>query len=343
MKTALVALLAAVTASARSRGAMQLEILALRHQLAVYQRGTRRPRLTPADRLLWVWLARVWSGWRDVIVFVKPETVVAWQRRRFREHWAGLSRRGTLGRPRVAREVRDLIRRMSSANPLWGSPRILGELRKVGIELSKSTVEKYMSRPLKPASPTWRAFLKYHTAELVSTDFFVVPTIRFTVLYVFLVLAHDRRRVIHWGVTEHPTAGWTAQQVVEAFPWDEAPRFLLRDRDCIYGGEFKRRVRNMGIQQVLIAPRSPWQNPFVERLIGSIRRECLDHVVVFDTAHLRRLLSGYFSYYHRSRTHQSLDMDCPDPRPVQQPELGQAVVAIPQVGGLHHRYERRAA
>ena len=343
MKTALFALLAAVTASARSRGAMQLEILALRHQLAVYQRNARRPRLTPADRILWIWLARVWSGWRDVVVFVQPETVVAWQRRRFREHWTGLSRRGKPGRPRVAREVRDLIRTISRANPLWGSPRILGELRKVGIEISKSTVEKYRVRPQKPASPTWRAFLKNHTAELVSTDFFIAPTIRFTVLYVFLVLAHDRRRVIHWGVTEHPTAVWTAQQVVEAFPWDEAPRFLLRDRDCIYGSEFKRRVHNMGIQQVLIAPRSPWQSPFVERLIGSIRRECLDHVVVFDAAHLRRLLSGYFSYYHRSRTHQSLDMDCPEHRPVQRPALGQAVVAIPQVGGLHHRYERRAA
>ncbi|MCP4870614.1 MAG: transposase family protein, partial [Proteobacteria bacterium] len=191
---------------------------------------------------------------------------------------------------------------MSRANPLWGSPRIRGELRKIGIELAKSTIEKYMLRPRKPASPTWRTFLENHAAELVSTDFFVVPTVRFTVLYVFLVLAHDRRRVLHWGVTEHPTARWTAQQMVEAFPWDEAPRFLLRDRDSIYSGEFRRRVRNMGIEEALIAPRSPWQNPFVERLIGSIRRECLDHVVVFSAGHLRRLLSGYFAYYHGSRT-----------------------------------------
>ena len=343
MKTALVALLAAVGSTARSRGAMQFEILALRHQLAVYQRDPRRPRLTPSDRLLWVWLARVWSGWRDALVFVKPETVVAWQRKRFRDHWTRLSRGGKPGRARVPRETRALIRTMSRANPLWGSPRIRGELRKIGIELAKSTVEKYMVRPQKPASPTWRTFLENHAAELVSTDFFVVPTVRFTVLYVFLVLAHDRRRVLHWGVTEHPTARWTAQQMVEAFPWDEAPRFLLRDRDSIYSGEFRRRVRNMGIEEALIAPRSPWQNPFVERLIGSIRRECLDHVVVFSAGHLRRLLSGYFAYYHGSRTHQSLEMDCPEPRPVQRVELGRVVVALPQVGGLHHRYERQAA
>ena len=206
MKTALVALLAAVGSSARSRGAMQLEILALRHQLAVYQRTNRRPRLMPSDRLLWVWLARVWSGWRAALVFVKPETVVAWQRKRFRDHWIRLSRGGKPGRPRVPRETRALIRTMSRANPLWGSPRIRGELRKIGIELAKSTIEKYMLRPRKPASPTWRTFLENHAAELVSTDFFVVPTVRFTVLYVFLVLAHDRRRVLHWGVTEHPTA-----------------------------------------------------------------------------------------------------------------------------------------
>ena len=167
-----------------------------------------------------------------------------WQRRRFRDHWTAL------------------IRTMSRANPLWGSLQILGELRKIGIELSKSMVEKYMARPRKPASPTWRAFLENHAGELVSTDFFVVPTIRFTVLYVFIVLAHDRRRVLHWGATEHPTARWTAQQMLDAFPWDEAPRFLLRDRDSIQGGEFKRWVDNMGIQRVLIAPRSPWQNPF---------------------------------------------------------------------------------
>ena len=342
MKTTFIALLAAVIESVRSRGAMQLEILALRHQLAVYQRTSRRPRLTPSDRLIWGWLASVWSGWRDVLVFVKPETVVAWQRKRFRDHWTRLSRQGKPGRPQVPREVRELIRTMSRANPLWGSPRIRGELWKIGIELAKSTVEKYMVKSRKPSSPTWRTFLQNHAAERVSCDFFVVPTVRFTVLYVFLVLAHDRRRVLHWGVTEHPTARWTAQQMVEAFPWDEAPRFLVRDRDSIYGGEFRRRIRNMGIEEVLIAPRSPWQNPFVERLIGSIRRECLDHVVVFSGGHLRRLLSNYFAYYHRSRIHQGLEMDCPQPRRVQQPELGH-VVAIPQVGGLHHRYQRRAA
>ena len=231
---------------------------------------------------------------------------------------------------------------MSRANPGWGSPRVLGELHKLGVEITKSTVEKYMVRQRKPPSQTWRTFLENHTKDLVSIDFFVVPTVRFVVLYVFVVLAHDRRRVIHFNITEHPTASWTAQQIVEAFPWDEAPRYLLRDRDGVYGREFRGRVHNMGIEEVLIAPRSPWQSPFVERLIGSGRRECLDHIIVRSEGHLRRILSRYFGYYHRSRTHLSLEMDCPEPRVVQPPELGD-VVESSEVGGLHHRYERRAA
>jgi transposase InsO family protein len=231
---------------------------------------------------------------------------------------------------------------MSRANPTWGSPRITGELAKIGIVVAKSTVEKYMVRRPGPPSPTWRAFLKNHVNDLVSIDFFVVPTVMFNVLYVLVVLAHDRRRVVHFNVTASPTASWTAQQVVEAFPWDEAPRYLLRDRDGIYGREFRRRVHNMGIKEVLIAPRSPWQSPFVERLIGSIRRECLDHVIILNEGHLRRILSRYFAYYHRSRTHLSLEMDCPEPRAVQPPEMGD-VIERSEVGGLHHRYERRAA
>ena len=177
---------------------------------------------------------------------------------------------------------------------------------------------------------------------LVSVDFFAVPTIRFQVLYVFLVLAHERRRVVHFNVTAHPTAEWTAQQLREAFPFDQMPRYLLRDRDQIFGDEFRRQVRDMKMEEVLSAPRSPWQRAYVERLIGSIRRECLDHVIVFHDAGLRRMLSAYFSYYHETRPHLSLDKDAPESRKVQPPELGK-VISIPQVGGLHHRYERRAA
>ncbi len=256
--------------------------------------------------MLWAWLSRTWSGWREALVIVKPETVTAWRRRRFREYWTRRSRSGKPGRPAISGEVRDLIRRMSSANPLWGAPRIVGELGKIGIELPKSTVAKYMVRPRRPLSATWRAFLKNHIKDIVAVDFFVVPTVHNQVLFVFLVLAHERRRVLHFNVTANPTAEWTAQQIVEAFPWDDGPRFLLRDRDHIYGHHFSRRVERMGIEQVVIAAQSPWQNPFVERLVGSIRRECLDHVIVLNERHLRRTLTCYFEYYHRWRTHQGL-------------------------------------
>jgi len=235
-----------------------------------------------------------------------------------------------------------LIRDISAANPRWGSPRILGEVRKLGIAVAKSTIEKYRVRPRRPASPSWRTFLKNHLTEIVALDFFTVPTVGFKVLFVLIVLAHHRRKVVHFHVTEHPTSQWTAQKLVEAFPWDTAPKYLLRDRDAVYGAWFQRRVRSLGMEQVLTAPRSPWQNPYVERVVGSIRRECRDHVIVFSEGHLRRLLTSYFRYYHCWRTHLALAMDCPEPRPVLPPERG-AVIAFPEVGGLHHHYERRAA
>jgi len=212
----------------------------------------------------------------------------------------------------------------------------------IGIQLPKSTVAKYMVQQRRPPSQTWRAFLKNHVRDIVAVDFFVVPTVRNRILFVFLILAHERRRVLHFDVTTNPTAEWTAQQIVEGFPWEEAPRYLLRDRDGIYGEYFRRRVRNMGIEQVVTAPRSPWQNPYVERMIGSIRRECLDHVIVLNERHLRRILTGYFRYYHRWRTHQSLEMDCPENREVYALDRG-VVVEVEEVGGLHHHYERIAA
>jgi len=275
-------------------------------------------------------------------MIVQPKTVIAWRRRKFRDHWTKLIRSGKQGRPAVAREVRDLIRRMSSANPLWGSPRILGELSRIGIVVAKSTVEKYMVRNRKPPSPTWKTFLNNHITDIVAIDFFVVPTVRNKILYVFLVLAHDRRRVLHFNVTSNPTAEWTAQQIVEAFPWELSARYLIRDNDKIYGEAFQKRVQDMGLQEVPTAPRSPWQNPYVERLIGSIRRECLDHVLVLNERHLRRVVGKYLDYYHRSRTHLSLEMDCPEHREVCDVGHGR-VIEIPKVGGLHHHYERRAA
>ena len=343
MLISLTTLLFPLTSIFRSQAALRLENLALRHQIGVLQRSAgKRPRLTPADRWLWVWLSRIWRDWRGALAIVKPETVIAWHRAGFRLFWTWKVRRGQPGRPIISREVRGLIRKMCRENPYWGAPRIHGELLKLGIDIGESSVSKYMVHGRKPPSQTWRRFLENHAQQLVSIDFFTVPTIRFQVLYVFLVLAHDRRRILHFNVTAHPTAEWTGQQLREAFPFDGLPRYLLRDRDAIFGDDFRGQVRDMGIHEVLSTPRSPWQRAYVERVIGSIRRECLDHVIVFHETCLRRILGSYLDYYHRSRTHLSLGKDSPEPRSIQPPEMG-SVVAMPQVGGLHHRYERRAA
>jgi transposase InsO family protein len=231
---------------------------------------------------------------------------------------------------------------MALENPLWGAPRIYGEILKLGLDVAQATVSRYMPRERRPPSQTWRTFLKNHATAIGSVDFFTVPTAAFRVLYVFVVLSHERRRVIHFNVTDSPTALWTGRQLVEAFPWDTAPRFLLRDRDAIYGPEFLRSARTLEIEDVRTSPRSPWQNPYVERLIGSIRRECLDHVVIVSENHLRHVLREYLGYYSEARTHLGLGKDCPEARAIEPPESGR-VVALPRVGGLHHRYTRRAA
>ncbi|MGO9605543.1 MAG: integrase core domain-containing protein [Candidatus Binataceae bacterium] len=231
---------------------------------------------------------------------------------------------------------------MCHANPLWGAPRIHGELLKLGIKISQATVAKYMLRRQHSPSPTWRSFLRNQALGIAAIDMFIVPSATFRLLFVMLILAHDRRKIVRFDVTQHPTAGWLSRQLTEAYPWDTAPRFLLRDRDSSYGTAFSKRVDAMGITEVVTAPRSPWQNPYVERVIGSIRRECLDHLIIFNERHLRRVLSSYVDYYHHTRTHLSLDKDCPHSRLVQPPESGR-VIALPQVGGLHHRYERLAA
>ena len=324
----------------RTRGVVELENLALRHQLHVLRRQRPgRPRLFTIDRLLWVWLYQLWPRCLDTMVLVKPATVVQWHRQGFRLFWRWRSRSG---RPSVDRAIRQLIREMSGTNPLWGAPRIHGELLKLGIEVSQGTVAKYMRRKRGRPSPTWRSFLRNQAAGIAAIDMFVVASASFQLLYVMIILAHDRRRIMHTAVTEHPAAAWLSRQVTEAFPWDTAPRYLLRDRDASYGVEFCKRVDAMGITTVVTAPRSPWQNAYVERVIGSIRRECLDHLVIFNERHLRRVLSSYVDYYHRTRTHLSLAKDCPDPRPVMLPGIGK-VIAFPKVNGLHHRYERLAA
>jgi transposase InsO family protein len=289
-----------------------------------------------------VLLSRVWSGWRDAVQIVQPATVVAWHRRLFAWHWRWLSTSPPLGRPPIAVDIRALIHKMHRANPLWGAPRIHGELQKLGIEIAETTVAKYLGpRPSSP-SPTWRTFLRMQPAQCASMDFFTVPTATFRVLFVLVILSHDRRRVVHVNVTDHPTAAWTRQQIREAFPDQTAPPYLIRDRDRSYGPDFGRLLQSVGTEEILIAPRAPWQNPFVERMIGTIRRECLDHVIVWNERSLRRTLARFLNYYHEWRTHLSLDKDAPVPRAAQ-PPAGGAIVQVPHVGGLHHHYERRAA
>ncbi len=280
------------------RAAAAVEILALRQQVAVYKQSVKRPRLRPRDRVFWVLLSRFWPNWRSVLAIVQPETVIQWHRMGFKLYWRWKSRAGKPGRPPIKREIRGLIRRMSRENPTWGAPRIVSELALLGHDVAKATVAKYMVRSRKPPSQTWRTFLDNHVHDIAACDFFTVPTVTFRVLYVFIVLRHDRREVVHFNVTTNPHAEWTAQQIVNAFPYEEQPRFLIRDRDGIYGDYFTSRMKGMGIEEVLIAPRSPWQNPYCERVVGSIRRECLDHVIVLNERHLCRILSDYFDYYN---------------------------------------------
>ncbi len=334
-------LLRTFLSAVRTHRELALENLALRQQLTVSKGRQPRPRLREMDRIFWVVRSRACKNWRSSLHVVRPETVVRWHRRGFRLYWAWKSRR-RCGRPAIGRELRDLIRQMSRANPRWGAPRIHGELLKLGLMVSQATVSKYMLRPRRPPSQVWRTFLKNQAKDLIALDFFTVPTATFRILFVLGVLSHHRRRLVHFNVTEHPTAEWTARQLIEACGQEESPRQLIRDRDQVYGERFSRQARLLDIREAVTAPRSPWQNAYAERVIGLIRRECLDHVVVVGERHLLGILSKYIAYYNAVRTHLSLGKDSPEPRSVQPPSQG-TVVEVPRVGGLHHQYVRRAA
>ena len=311
--------------------------LALHHQVAVLQRQIgHSPKLTRWDRLLFAALYRFQPSVLQSISIVQPETVVRWHRAGFRLFWKFKSR-AKAGRPRVREEVRALIREISIANPLWGSPRIHGELLKLGIDVSQSTVANYMVRGRHPPSQGWLTFLRNHADGIAAVDLFVVPTIGFRFLFGLVILNHDRRRIVHIAATYHPTAEWIARQIVEAFPWESAPHYLLRDRDGAYGKVFRKRLFAMGIRDRPVAPRSPWQNGYVERVIGSIRRDLLDHVIVMGEAHLRRLFRAYADYYNTWRTHLGLDKDTPLGRPIH--DRGR-IRPMPKLGGLHHAYVR---
>ena len=321
------------------RASRDAEILFLRQQLLVLKRSRPKPlRLRNSDRLIFVWLYRLFPSLFDAAVIFKPETLVRWHRGGFRLFWRWKSRRSP-GRPAISSGIRDLVRQMSRENPLWGAPRIHGELLRLGIEISQSSVAKYMGRRRRPPSQGWKAFLRNHAPHIAAIDLFVVPTIGFKLLYGLAIIRLDRRRLVWTNVTANPTTEWIARQVTEAFPWDQTPRYLIRDRDRAFGAVVTQRLRAMGIRDRPIAPRSPWQNAYVERVIGSIRRECLDHVIVFGEAHLRRILAAYATYYNDIRTHLALDKDAPMGRPVQ--SVGR-IAAIPVLGGLHHQYVRMA-
>lgn len=319
----------------KTQARLEAEIVLLRHQLNVLRRRIpSKPKLAVVDRLLFVWLYRLFPSVLNAITIVQPETVIRWHRTGFRLYWRWRSRsRG--GRPKAPLEIRRLIREMSLANRLWGAPRIHGELLKLGIDIAQSTVAKYMAKSGRGRSQTWKTFLQNHAAGIAAMDFLIVPTIGFKLLLVLVLLRHQRRRLISLTVTTNPTAEWIARQITDAFPWNEAPDYLIRDRDGSYGHTVARRLSAMGIRDHPTAPRSPWQNGHAERLIGSIRRECLDHVVVFGEAHLRRILAAYAGYYNELPTHLSLDKDSPRHRPVWR--CGQ-VAARPILGGLHHQY-----
>jgi transposase InsO family protein len=321
----------------KSRSRLEAENAALRHQLIILCRQRHiRVRLTNNDRWFFIQMYRWFPSVLKVLTVVRPETLVLWHRAGFRSYWRWKSRsRG--GRPQIETDLRALIRRMSIENPLWGAPRIHGELLKLGFAVAQSSVARYMVKRRGPPSQGWVTFLRNHAPDIAAMDLFVVPTIGFNLLYAFVIVRLGRRDLVWIDVTTNPTAEWIARQITEAFPWNEAPRYLVRDRDQIYGDVVMRRICAMGIRDKPIAPASPWQNGFAERLIGSIRRECVDHFVVLGEAHLRRILQTYARYYNNIRTHRSLDKDAPVSRPVQRTGRISSRLVL---GGLHHHYVR---
>jgi transposase InsO family protein len=319
-----------------------LENLALRQQILVLERQVKRPRFKDRERAFWVLMSRFWPGWKNPLRLVQPQTVISWHRQSWRLFWRWKSKPKEYGRPNIPFEVIELIRQMSLDNPLWGAPHIHGELIMLGYDLSESTVAKYMIKRKGRPTQNWKTFLQNHLGEIAAIDFLTMPTVTFKTLYVFVVLSLDRRRVVHFHVTSHPTSEWTAMQLVQAFPFDSAPRYLIRDRDGIYGEKVQSSISFLGMKEKVISARSPWQNGYCERLVGTIKRECLNHMIVFNEAHARRVLKKFFEYYHDDRTHLGLEKDTPAGRIVEPPELG-PVKRRPVVGGLHSRYYRKAA
>jgi putative transposase len=341
-----VGFLTCLSAFFRSRYNLGLEILALRQQLGVLKRKHPRPRLRIQDRIFRILLRRLWPAWRNILVIVKPETVVAWHRAGFRLLWWIRSRAKNKGRPKTDAELRRLIQRMASENPTWGAPRIHGELLKLGFDVSERTVSGFLRRlsPPDQARKLWSTFLRNHREVIAAMDFFTVPTLTFRVLYCFFVIEHGRRKIVHFNVTEHPTGPWIVQQLREAFPESCPYRYAILDGDGKFGKEVTDVLTTDGMKPVRISPASPWQNGVAERWIGSCRRELLDHVIALNNVHLRRLIRDYISYYHADRIHDSLEKDTPGMRPISsKPNQSARMLSSLRVGGLHHRYDWQQA
>ena len=333
----LLSVLAILASAIKSKTRLEAENAVLRHQLIVLRRKLGgRVQLTNSDRRFFFQMYRWFPSVLQVLTIIRPETLVRWHRAGFRRYWRWKSR-SQGGRPQIETKLRARIRQMSMENPLWGAPRIHGELLKLGFEVAQSSVAKYMVKRRGPPSQGWRTFLGNHAPDIAAMDLFVVPTIGFDLIYAFVVVRLDRRDLVWINVTRNPTAEWVARQITEAFPWNEAPRYMIRDRDRIYGTIVTRRLRAMGIRDKPTAAASPWQNGFAERLIGSIRRECLDHMVVLGETHLRRILRSYARYYNDIRTRRSLDKDAPVSRPVHRTG---SIKSVPILGRLHHHYAR---
>ena len=341
----ILSILAVIRSFFRSRSDTALEILALRQQLAVLKRKRPRPPLRSLDRLFWTLLRRCWSRWADVLIIVKPGTVVGWHRSGFRLYWRWHSRpRG--GRPQITAELRSLVRRLADENPDWGAPKIHGELWKLGLTVSERSVARYLRRIRRHRDPgqRWLAFLQNHREGIVAFDFFTVPTVIFQVLYCFFVIEHGRRKILHFNVTRHPTAEWVVQQLREAFPEAGAYRYAIFDRDSKFGGDIESFLKATRLQPKQTSARAPWQNGIAERWIGSCRRELLDHVIALNEPHLLRLLRDYVNYHHVDRIHDSLAKDAPNQRPIEsKPSPTATVISSPRLGGLHHRYSWREA
>ena len=334
------------TRSFHSRRDLLLENLVLRQQLAVFKEKRPLPKLAMADKLFWVLMCRLWSGWKRVLLLVQPETVVRWHRTGFKLYWKWLSRhRGCAGRKCVSSELRELIFRMVAENRTWGAPRIHGELTMLGFDISERTVSRWMRKAPRNPEPAkqWKAFLNNHREAIVAMDFFSVPTLTFDVLYCFFVIAHNRRRILHFNVTRHPTSEWVSQQLREAFPYDSVPGYLIFDRATNFNEDVVSIVKSFGITPRRTSFRSPWQNGIAERWVGNCRRDLLDHVIVLDERHLKRLMIEYIRYYHEDRTHLALGKGTPAGREeVKTPDAVCRIVSMPRLGGLHHRYDLAA-